>query len=269
MQETQAESNNPQIFRFVKKFKPKDETLALFVGGIRCNSLHSSINKIFKSFGKITRIVLIRTNRGTSKGYCFVEFESQHSVQKVLNHGNLFLGKRKLNCRKILKGNDLKNSKRSLDKRRVYCDKIPQNLDEIGERQLRQLFEKFGEIENLYFSRIKNLTSKKFKIAHVVFQRISSAKSAVGNIVEFMGEELLIKVFKRRIFKEGLSERIRLKAAGREYNNGIMASDTSEWKQSTRITPKEKDTKFLVKILEHQITSVLLVLPKSQINAIS
>jgi RNA recognition motif-containing protein len=226
MQDRDPSTLHPTHFNYAKKYHPKDESRSIFVGGIPSNSTHLKLRDTFSIFGPIAKIVIMRSQKGKSRGYCFIEFVNQHSVQDALDAQRVAMGGRMLNCKQILKGNHLKNSKRNLDKRRVYCDRVPQALDKRGEEDFKSIFSQFGELENFYFAQSREPQDNRFKIVHVIYTRVEYAKIALENMVNFRGHSLQVKSFKRKIFKDEAQPRRPQAVQDRQsHHGGLRAPD--------------------------------------------
>merc|ERR1719215_214836 len=62
------------------------ESKKIFVGGLSKTSTEEQITAYFAQFGSVTEVLLKRDPAGESKGFCFVSFEEEAAVAKVLNN---------------------------------------------------------------------------------------------------------------------------------------------------------------------------------------
>ena len=188
-----------------QKKSSKNDPKTLFVGGFGSSTKHQMINDIFSKFGDIKKIKMIKNKKGGSRGYCFVIFEKEETVLKVLAEREIFCNSRELSCRPVMRGEQLQRFVKTIDDRRVTCFDIQQNLSETDKEALRFLLnQELGQIENFYFAQeISNkLSPSGTKEIHLslflTFKLVEDAKMAIRRNIDFRGKVLSFGKFVRK-----------------------------------------------------------------------
>ncbi|KAF5737507.1 polyadenylate-binding protein 7-like isoform X1 [Tripterygium wilfordii] len=156
------------------------DTRKMGVGNIYVKNLVDSIDNaglqdLFQKFGNIISCKVAISEEGMSKGYGFVQFESEESAKAAIEKLNgstvggkqIFVGKFIRKSDRILTGLDAK-----------YTNLYVKNLDsDVTEELLQNKFSKFGKIVSLAIAKDDNGASKGF--AFVNFENPDDARQAL------------------------------------------------------------------------------------------
>ncbi|KAL1541342.1 polyadenylate-binding protein 7-like [Salvia divinorum] len=150
------------------------------VGNVFVKNLSDSIDSVklqemFQIFGDVLSCKVVTSDDGKSRGYGFVQFESEASAKAAIEKLNgLADGGKQMFVSKFVKKSD-----RSLPcHEEKYTNLYVKNLDtEISEEVLKEKFSQFGKIASLVISEDGNGASRGF--GFVNFDKVEDAKSAV------------------------------------------------------------------------------------------
>lgn len=133
----------------------KDRDTAIFVGGIVGCVTEKEIRDYFERFGPIFSITLIpkKDNPKLNSGYCFISFKESHTKYKVLARQDHFLYGRRVSCKSLLKGTDLKEEKNKNLSKKLCIKYLPVDTTEA---EFKSFFSQFGEIHTFYLVTYKN-----------------------------------------------------------------------------------------------------------------
>ncbi|KAL4199934.1 hypothetical protein AMTRI_Chr03g147240 [Amborella trichopoda] len=152
------------------------------VGNLFVKNLHESINNvglqnIFMKFGRILSCKVATGQDGRSKGYGFVQYESEEDANNALQ--NLHCTIVKENEKPLFVGKFIKKSERNVPNPEAkFTNLYVKNIDQdFTEDLLREKFARFGPISNLIISKDENGNSKGF--GFVNFECPDDAKRAV------------------------------------------------------------------------------------------
>ncbi|GER43452.1 polyadenylate-binding protein [Striga asiatica] len=162
------------------------------VGNVFIKNLSESIDcvklqEMFQKFGNILSCKVVTSDDGKSKGYGFVQFESESSAKAAIEelNGSTNEGKQMF-VAKFMKKSDRAN----LSYEEKYTNLYVKNLDaSFSEEDLREKFSKYGKVISLVISKDDNGASRGF--GFVNFENPSDAKRAVE---AFHGSKLGSKV---------------------------------------------------------------------------
>jgi len=157
----------------------------LFVGGIKPETTDEQFKAYFSSIGEMEDFVLIKNKQtGQSKGFGFVTYRSQDSVEKCLAA--------KPHC---IAGKDV-DVKRAVpkDQPQERCSKIfVGGLPETTEAELKDFFEKHGTVTQCQFKRDQN-TGRGRGFGFVSFENSDTVdKLVIMKHVEFNGKMIECK----------------------------------------------------------------------------
>jgi polyadenylate-binding protein len=82
----------------------------IFVNNLSFDSTEESIKKILCEFGNILEIRLIKDSNGKNKGFCYVEFQDENSIEKILEKKNIFIDNRKVIIEKSVSNKKIRNN---------------------------------------------------------------------------------------------------------------------------------------------------------------
>ncbi|KAI3512166.1 hypothetical protein L1887_19397 [Cichorium endivia] len=153
------------------------------IGNVFVKNLNESIDNVqlqelFKIFGNILSCKVVTHEDGKSKGYGFVQFDSEECANSAIEklNGTNIRGKQ------IYVGKFMKKSERILPSPDAkYTNLYIKNLDlDITEEILDQTFSKFGKIVSLVISRDENGVSRGF--GFVNFENPDDARKAAEDM---------------------------------------------------------------------------------------
>lgn len=142
----------------------------LFVKNLEPNFDSKNLYEIFSSFGTILSCKVATDSAGQSKGYGFVQYETEESAQDAINRLNGMLA----NDREMFVGRHMRRRNREVKFTNVYIKNLP---TEFNDDDLRQKFAPFGEITSAVVMRDVNGVSKCF--GFVNFEKPECAIEAV------------------------------------------------------------------------------------------
>jgi len=159
-------------------FDQNDEDRKLFVGGLSWNTTEDDLFQYFTQFGSIANVSIKYTNDGKSRGFGFITFASNGSINAVLDHGPHSVNNKVIDPRKA------KNRTQT----RSECKKIfLGGLDvNVLEKDIRQIFGKYGKIENVELP-FDNLNQCRRRFGFVLFESPDSASAACKEPKQFVG----------------------------------------------------------------------------------
>ena len=82
----------------------------IFVNNLSFDSTEESIKKVLCEFGNILEIRLIKDSNGKNKGYCYVEFQDESSIEKIIEKKNIFIDNRKVIIEKSISNKKIRNN---------------------------------------------------------------------------------------------------------------------------------------------------------------
>jgi RNA recognition motif-containing protein len=192
--------------RLQRKPKKLEKSCSIYVGQIPSNLTPAQLKARFGQFGKILSMSKIKTHKGKSSGFCYIEFSQESSANRVLEYGEVSVKGVNLVCKKMVKKKKVLEDENIRDKRRAFCDTIPSQLSSEMKKELRKVLRGFGRIKNVYFAKKKKKEDDGLMVAHITFKSEEDVKNALDREVFFRGHTLRIKVFRRHLFKKKKSK---------------------------------------------------------------
>jgi len=149
----------------------------VFIKNLDKNIDNKAIYDTFSAFGNILSCKVAQDEKGMSKGYGFVHFETEEaantSIEKV--NGMLLSGK------KVFVGRFIPRKEREKvlgEKNKLYTNVYVKNFgDELNDDSLREMFEKFGKITSHKVMSKEDGKSRGF--GFVAFENAEAAENAV------------------------------------------------------------------------------------------
>ncbi|KAG0514903.1 hypothetical protein BDA96_10G233200 [Sorghum bicolor] len=150
----------------------------LFVKNLEPSIDSKNLYEMFSSFGTILSCKVATDSAGQSKGYGFVQYETEESAQDAINRLNGMLA----NDREMFVGLHMRRQNREVKFTNVYIKNLP---TEFSDDDLRQEFAPFGEITSAVVMRDVNGVSKCF--GFVNFEKpefaLEAVKKANGKVI--------------------------------------------------------------------------------------
>jgi polyadenylate-binding protein len=136
------------------------------VGNVFVKNLAPSVDNkdlfdTFSGFGNILSCKVANDDKGISKGYGYVHFETAESAQAAIDKLNGML----IEDQVVTVVQFVKRQDRSGDWTNLYVKQFPESWDEA---KLKELFAEFGEIANVVISRDETGKSKRFGFVNFV-----------------------------------------------------------------------------------------------------
>ena len=138
-----------------KSLTARERDTSIFVGGIIGKVTEREIREYFEIYGPIHSVTLIpkKNNRKLNSGYCFISFKDSQTKWMVLSHSEHFLCGRRINCKSLLKGSELKEEKLKNTSKKLCIKYLPADTTE---EEFDQFFSSYGEIHSFYLVNYKN-----------------------------------------------------------------------------------------------------------------
>lgn len=160
------------------------------VGNVFIKNLDKTIDNkamydTFSAFGNILSCKVAQDEKGVSKGYGFVHFETEEAATMSIDKVNGML----LNDKKVFVGRFIPRKEREKalgEKNKLFTNVYVKNFgDELGDETLQHMFEKFGKITSH-----KVMSKDDGKSRGFGFVAFESAEAAEAAVEELNGKEL-------------------------------------------------------------------------------
>jgi polyadenylate-binding protein len=147
----------------------------IFIKNLNKKIDHKSLFDTFITFGNILSCKISSDENGNSKGYGFVQFETQDMADRAIEkvNGMLLMSKQVFVGKFIPKRERIK-SRDTQDFTNVFVKNLPETTDE---QSLKELFSEFGQITSSAIN-----SHDKTKFAFVAFSNPAEAKRAVSEM---------------------------------------------------------------------------------------
>lgn len=156
----------------------------VFIKNLDKNIDNKAMYDTFSAFGSILSCKVAQDEKGMSKGYGFVHFETEESANTSIEKVNGML----LNAKKVYVGRFIPRKEREKElgeKAKLFTNVYVKNFgDELNDDTLKEMFEKYGTITS-HRVMVKDTKSRGF--GFVAFENPESAEHAVQ---ELNGKEL-------------------------------------------------------------------------------
>ncbi|KAJ0537064.1 putative RNA recognition motif domain, nucleotide-binding alpha-beta plait domain superfamily [Helianthus annuus] len=170
------------VAKFLKKSERKEPQFTnVYVKNLDKDFTESSLREKFSEYGKITSAVIMNDAEGKSRGFGFVNFESQESAMKAING----LNGAEIGTKKWFVGKAMTKSQRAEFLRRSHVKQKPnvsnlivRNLASfVTENDLKQVFGAFG---NVTFVKVSYRNSVSSGMACICFSKPEEARKAIA-----------------------------------------------------------------------------------------
>ncbi|KAE8684302.1 Polyadenylate-binding protein 6 [Hibiscus syriacus] len=212
LHDTMLKGKKLYVSKFVRKCErtPAEEEkfTNLYVKNLFDDMTEDSLKEMFSKYGKISSLVIMKDDKGVSRGFGFVNFQSPLDAKKAmeamndvqLGSKNLFVGRaqKKTERTKLLKNKykdvfDCRFEKSKASN--LYVKNLKLTMDD---KRLQELFGHFGRIISARVMRLENGTSKGF--GFVCFSSPEEAMAALHGLngALFEGKLLYVAVAQRK-----------------------------------------------------------------------
>ncbi|KAK8799654.1 hypothetical protein WA158_006202 [Blastocystis sp. Blastoise] len=143
------ESPSKTMLKLINQKKKNDESTnkrTIFVTNLSFVMTKEQFTEEFAKYGLILSTNLVCNNKGKSRGFGYIEFDSEESAQKALERNNTFIEDRKIEVKLSSPPSERTINKKENKKYHpttVYISNIPTNIDEY---ELSVFFSKCGPI---------------------------------------------------------------------------------------------------------------------------
>lgn len=129
-----------------------------------------ALQDTFSTFGNIISCKIVTDDSGQSKGYGFVQYDSEEGAQKAIDQLNGML----LNDKQVYVGPFLRKQERELaaDKSKFTNVYVKNLAESTSEEDLKKIFGEFGEITSVVVMRDGDGNSKCFGFINLKMQRL-------------------------------------------------------------------------------------------------
>lgn len=176
----------------------------VFIKNLDKNIENKALYDTFSAFGNILSCKVAMDDRGTSKGYGFVHFETEESAKKAIDKVNGML----LNGKKVYVGKfipRIEREKQLGEKAKLFTNVYVKNFKrDFNDDNLREIFAQFGNITSSIVMKNSDGSSKCF--GFVAFDNPKSAENAVKEVHNKEINALTLYVARAQKKSERLSE---------------------------------------------------------------
>ncbi|KAK4882930.1 hypothetical protein RN001_006249 [Aquatica leii] len=164
----------------------------VFIKNLDKNIDNKALYDTFSAFGNILSCKVAMDDRGGSKGYGFVHFETEESAKKAIDRVNGML----LNGKKVYVGKFIPRVEREKqlgEKAKLFTNVYIKNFKkDVSDENLQEIFNKFGNITSCVVMKNSDGSSKCF--GFVAFDNPKSAANAVRDMhnKEINGQSLYV-----------------------------------------------------------------------------
>ncbi|XP_055624932.1 polyadenylate-binding protein 4-like [Toxorhynchites rutilus septentrionalis] len=151
----------------------------VFIKNLDKNIDNKAMYDTFSAFGNILSCKVAQDDKGNSKGYGFVHFETEESANTSIEKVNGML----LNAKKVYVGRFIPRKEREKElgeKAKLFTNVYVKNFgDELTDDSLKEMFEKYGTITS---HRVMTKETKSRGFGFVAFENPESAERAVQDL---------------------------------------------------------------------------------------
>lgn len=150
----------------------------IFIGNINFETSDQELGDYFAKYGHIVDCVIIRDSiTRRSKGFGFVEFEDESSVDILMSERPHMMTNRRLDLKRAMpKSTDTRTMIRT---NRLYVRSLEHKLNELSEDDLRGYFGQFGNLEHIVMRNNPLNPSKSY--AFVIFDDYDPVDKIIRN----------------------------------------------------------------------------------------
>lgn len=123
----------------------------LFVGGLSQTTNEKHLISYFGNFGAVSGAKVARYRiSGKPRGYGFVYFEKEDSLEKIFRQDEHWVDERKVDCQPAQDSTNKNKHKEEMKERRLFVSDLPQNTTD---KILEEHFVKFGALRSAYVTK--------------------------------------------------------------------------------------------------------------------
>lgn len=150
----------------------------LFIGGLAFTTNERDLDHYFAKFGEIENIKIVKDPRTkASKGFGFIFFFDERSIERVLRKNTHVIKGRKVDCQSAKKKSEKRDYQDLLAKTRIFVTGLTPN---IVNKDMEYFFRKFGRIKSAYVIRDPD-SEKSLGFGFVIFEKPQDANKIIKN----------------------------------------------------------------------------------------
>lgn len=150
-----------------------NDLLTVYASNLDFSITDEAVTQFFSHFGPVSQVRLVRDYKGRPKGFAYIQFSSIESVKKALASDRAKLNGRPVFISEVGRRKEFQFSM-SEEKNKLFISKLANDVDE---RLLREIFEKYGALKDVRIVTYRNGHSK--GCAYVEYVDELSAGSAL------------------------------------------------------------------------------------------
>lgn len=132
----------------------------VFIGGLSYNTDEETLKTYFSKFGTLIDHVIIKNPQTkASKGFGFVQYSEPEMVDELMRNRPHSIDNRKLDVRRSIPRSKIRNADQNRMVEKLFVGGIIH--DKLSESDLREYFEKFGNVKDIYIPKNKETTKPK------------------------------------------------------------------------------------------------------------
>jgi RNA recognition motif-containing protein len=147
-------------FKSFYKNKTFDDSNKVFIGGLSYSTTENLFETYFAKYGQLKDFVIIRDSQTKkSKGFGFVQYIDENMVDNLMKNRPHILDNKQLDIKRSVPRNQNKKQEFNKSVNKLFIGGI--NNDKLNENDLKNYFEKYGNIISLYIPKNKETLKPK------------------------------------------------------------------------------------------------------------
>lgn len=151
-----------------------DQNRKIFLGGLSYHTTDETLRKFCSRFGSFTDCLVMRTSEGKSRGFGFVTYETEQSVEEFMRARPHTIDSRQIDPKRAMPREDQNRSEAHLTVKKLFVAGL---RDGIDENVLREYFGRFGTVTEVLS--MKERDGKPRGFAFVSFDDYDSVDKAI------------------------------------------------------------------------------------------
>nr|XP_001398046.2 C6 transcription factor [Aspergillus niger CBS 513.88] len=156
--------------------EPPTPKETVFIGNVFYDVTREDLKKAMEKYGVVEKVVLVLDNRGISKGYGYVQFDSIDAAQRAVDALNMRLFEGRRVTVQFAQNNVYHRRQLNAPTRTLYIGNLP---FEMTDRDLNELFKDVQNVVDIRVA-VDRRTGQARGFAHAEFVSTSSAKAAMA-----------------------------------------------------------------------------------------
>lgn len=135
------EYDRPSARRDVKRDDPNEQRRKMFCGGLSVDTSKEVVETYFNRFGPLQEVIMVPDSRtGRPRGFCFIIFQDESSLDLVLSERSHTIDGRSVECTRAVGREEVRNNPGSIRKtKRVYLARTK----DLSEEEIAEYFENY------------------------------------------------------------------------------------------------------------------------------